>query len=44
MRDDELAAVIAALNLYFQQQAGPAPKAVSKWKLTARRESVEHVR
>jgi hypothetical protein len=44
MRDDELAAVVAALNLYFQQQAVTAPEAVSKWKLTARRESVEHVR
>ena len=44
MRDDELAAVIAAVNIYLQQQSAPAPEAVSKWKLTARHESVEYVR
>jgi hypothetical protein len=39
VQDDELAAVIAALQVYAQQQEQPR-EPVSKWKTEARRESV----
>lgn len=38
MQDDELAAVIAALQIYAQQQEQPREE-ISKWKLAARREA-----
>lgn len=39
MQDDELAAVIAALNVYSRQAEQPQ-EPVSAWKLAARREAV----
>lgn len=43
MQDDELAAVIAALNVYSLQAEQPQ-EPVSAWKLAARREAVTDVR
>jgi hypothetical protein len=40
VQDDELAAVIAALQLYAQKQEPPREE-VSAWKLAARAEAVE---
>jgi hypothetical protein len=40
VQDDELAAVIAALQVYAQQQQEPSREQVSAWKLAARREAV----
>jgi hypothetical protein len=40
VQDDELAAVIAALQVYAQRQEEPAREEISAWKLAARREAV----